>query len=106
MLTVPEPADTVAPAVHAYPVTGKRGRPVKLRYRVRDDQGETTEQVSVYRGRSVVVTLGRNLRPTEDSVVYWFPWKAPKRKLAGRFCVRAADGAGNVSTSCASLKIR
>jgi subtilisin family serine protease len=105
-LNVPKPVDTVPPVVHAYPVTGKRGRPVKLRYRVRDDQGETTEQVSVFRGRSVVGKLGRNLRPTEDSVVYWFPWKAPKRKLAGRFCVRAADGAGNVSTSCASLKIR
>jgi hypothetical protein len=105
-LPLPTPVDTVAPVVHAYPVTSKRGRPVKLRYRVRDNHGETTEQVSVYRGRLVVGKLGRNLRPTEDSVVYWFPWKAPKRKLAGRFCVRAADGAGNFSTSCASLKIR
>ncbi len=28
------------------------------------------------------------------------------RPLLGRFCVRAADGAGNVSTNCTSLKIR
>jgi subtilisin family serine protease len=104
-LAVPTLVDTVPPIVHAYPVAGKRGRPIKLRYRVRDDHGETTEQVSVYRGHALVRKLGRNLRPTEDSVVYWFPWKAPKRKLAGRFCVRAADGAGNVATSCAALKI-
>jgi len=79
---------------------------VKLTYRVRDDSGQTTEQVSVYRGRSLVKKIGRTLRPTEDSIVYWLAWRAPRRRLLGHFCVRAADGAGNASTSCASLKIR
>jgi hypothetical protein len=50
--------------------------------------------------------LGRTLRPTEDSVVYWLAWRAPRRRLLGRFCVRAADAAGNAATSCATLKIR
>jgi len=105
-LPVSKTPDTVPPVVHAYPATGRRGRMVKLTYRVRDDSGQTTEQVSVYRGRSLVKKIGRTLRPTEDSIVYWLAWRAPRRRLLGHFCVRAADGAGNASTSCASLKIR
>jgi len=79
---------------------------VKLTYRVRDDSGQTTEQVSVYRGRSLVKRLGRTLRPTEDAVVYWLAWRAPRRRLIGHFCVRSTDGAGNASTSCAALRVR
>jgi thermitase len=106
VLPVPNPPDTVPPVVRAYPVTGRRGRIVKLTYRVRDDRGETTEQVSVYRGRALLRRLGRTLRPTENSVVYWLAWRAPRRRLLGRFCVRAADSAGNASTSCAALRVR
>jgi subtilisin family serine protease len=106
VLPVPKAPDTVPPVVHAYPVTGRRGRMVKLTYRVRDNSGQTTEQVSVYRGRLLLKKLGRRLRPTEDTVVYWLAWRAPRLRLLGRFCVRAADGAGNASTSCATLKIR
>jgi serine protease len=105
VLPAPKTPDTVPPVVRAYPVIGRRGRMVKLNYRVRDNSGQTTEQVSVYRGRSLVKKIGRTLRPTEDSILYWLAWRAPRRRLLGRFCVRAADGAGNVSTSCASLKI-
>jgi len=88
------------------PVTGRRGRMLKLTYRVRDDRGETTEQVAVYSGRLLVKKLGRTLRPTDDTVVSWIAWRAPRRRLLGRFCVRAADRAGNASTSCAALRIR
>ena len=106
VVPVPKPPDTVAPVVHAYPVNGRRGRTVKLTYRVRDDRGETTERISVYRGSSVVARLGRELRPTDDAVAYWIAWRAPRRRLLGRFCVRAADRAGNASTSCAALRVR
>jgi thermitase len=105
-LPVPKAVDTFPPVVHAYAVTGRRGRLVKLTYRVRDDSGQTTEQVSVYRGRSLVKRLGRTLRPTEDAVVYWLPWRAPRQRILGHFCVRAADAAGNASTSCAGLRVR
>jgi hypothetical protein len=60
----------------------------------------------VYRGRSLLRKLGRTLRPTENSVVYWLPWRAPRQRLLGRFCVRAADAAGNATTSCATLRTR
>src|SRR5213082_2966073 len=106
VLPVPDPPDTVPPFVRAYPATGRRGRTVKLTYRVRDDRGETAEQVSLYRGRLLVKRLGRTLRPTDDTLVSWLAWRAPRRRLVGRFCVRAVDGAGNASTSCASLRIR
>jgi subtilisin family serine protease len=105
-LPLPKPPDTVRPFVRAYPVTAPRGRTARLTYRVRDDRGETDEQVSIYRGRTLVKRLGRTLRPTDDTVVSWLAWRAPRRSLFGHFCVRAADGAGNASISCASLKIR
>lgn len=105
VLPAPKARDTAPPVVHAYPVRGRRGRTVKLTYRVRDDSGQTSEQVSVYRGRSLLKRLGRTLRPTEDSVVYWLTWRAPRRRVLGRFCVRAADVAGNAASSCASLRI-
>jgi hypothetical protein len=96
----------VAPFVRAYPVTGRRGRTVKLTYRVRDDRGQTSERVLVYRGRSLVARLARTLRPTDDATVYWVAWRAPRRRMLGHFCVRAADASGNAKTSCASLRVR
>jgi subtilisin family serine protease len=106
VLPIPKTPDTLAPFVRAYPVTGRRGRTVKLRYRVRDDRGRTAEQISVYRGRSRIARLRRTLRPTDSASVYWVQWRAPWRAMRGRFCVRAADAAGNGSTSCASLRVR
>jgi subtilisin family serine protease len=105
-LPVPKTPDTVAPFVRAYPVTGRRGRKVKLTYRVRDDRGRTAERILVYRGRSLVARLRRTLRPTDSASVYWVQWRAPWRAMRGRFCVRAADAAANGSTSCASLRVR
>jgi subtilisin family serine protease len=106
VLPVPTTPDTVAPFVRAYPATGRRGRTVKLTYRVRDDRGRTAEQILVYRGRSLVARLRRTLRPTDNASAYWVTWRAPRRAMRGRFCVRAADGAGNTSTSCAVLRVK
>jgi hypothetical protein len=103
---VSKPPDTIPPYVRAYPARGRRGRTLKLTYRVRDDDGETAEQVSVFRGHSLLTKLGRNLRPTDDASAYWVAWRAPRRSFVGRFCVRATDAAGNVSSSCATLRIR
>jgi subtilisin family serine protease len=106
VLPVQNTPDTVAPVVRAYPVTGRRGRTVKLTYRVRDDRGRTAEQILVYRGRSLLARLRRTLRPTDGASAYWVTWRAPRQPMRGRFCVRAADGAGNTSTSCAVLRVR
>lgn len=106
VLPVTNTPDTTAPVVRVYPVTGRRGRTVRLTYRVRDDRGRTAEQISVYRGRARIARLRRTLRPTENASTYWVTWRAPWRAMRGRFCVRAADGAGNSATSCASLRVR
>jgi subtilisin family serine protease len=105
-LPVPKTPDTAPPVVRSYPATARRGRTVKLTYRVRDDRGQTSERIAVYRGRSLVARFRRRLRPTENASLYWVPWRAPWRAMRGRFCVRAADGAGNARTSCASLRVR
>jgi hypothetical protein len=92
--------------VRAYAAAGRRGRILKLRYRVLDDRGQTSERISVYRGRRLVKTISRALRTTENSFAYWVTWRAPRARVAGRFCVRASDAARNAATSCAPLRVR
>ena len=102
----PPPPDTAAPVVRTFPAAGRRRHVVKLRYRVQDDRGETAERILVYRGRTLAQAFSRPLRQTESTIDYWIAWRAPKRRFAGRFCVRATDRAGNSATSCASLRVR
>jgi hypothetical protein len=79
---------------------------VRLRYRVRDDKGETTEKLTIFRRSRVLRRLTRPLRPTDNAVVYWIAWRAPRVRGAYRFCVRATDRAGNHSAlTCASVRI-
>jgi hypothetical protein len=92
--------------VHAYAAVGRRGHILKLRYRVADDRGETAERIVVYRGARTLRTISRGERPTENALPYWVTWRAPRTRLAGRFCVRAVDPAGNSATSCASLRVK
>jgi len=91
--------------VRASRAIGRRGRVVKLSYRVRDDRGSTAESILVYRGARVVTKLSRGLRQTDDSVAYWVAWR-PRIRMTGRFCVRASDTAGNAAVSCAPLRVR
>jgi subtilisin family serine protease len=98
--------DTLAPVVRAYAAVGRRGRILKLTYRVRDDRGRTSERITFYRGARLLKTVVRPLRDTDDATSYWLAWRAPRRALRGRFCVRAVDAAGNVSASCAPLRVR
>jgi hypothetical protein len=92
--------------VHAYAARGRRGRIVKLSYRVRDNRSETAERVSVYGGTKLLRTITRGLRQTDDTVAYWIAWRAPRRRMVGRFCVAATDRTGNASRTCAPLRIR
>ena len=102
--------DTAAPSVRALASSGRRGSSVRLRYRVSDDSGRSREDVTVYRGKTVLARVRSPLNAAEREVLYYFvSWRAPKRLAPGalRFCVRAADAAGNASRpSCASLRIR
>lgn len=100
--------DVAAPRVRAHASGGRAGRVIHLRYRVRDDAGETRERVRVLRGRRVVAVLRTPFAESAVGVTYSVAWRAP-RAAAGllRFCVRAWDYAGNRSaSSCAPLRIR
>ena len=103
----PPPArDTTAPGVRVYVARGRRGTIVRLRYRVRDDKRETSEKLTVSRRNRVLRRLTRPLRPTDNAVVYWIAWRAPRVRGTYRFCVRATDRAGNHSPlACAAVGI-
>jgi hypothetical protein len=73
---------------------------------VNDDKGQTTEQLTVSRRNRVLRRLTRPLRPTDNAVVYWIAWRAPRVRGFYRFCVRASDGSGNKSPlTCAAVRV-
>ena len=71
--------DADAPTVHVYAARAHPGALVRLRYRVHDNKGETTEKISVYRRTRALRQLTRSLRPTENAVVYWIKLACPAR---------------------------
>ena len=102
----PPTRDTSPPVVRVYAASGRRHHPVRLRYRVHDNGGRTSERVLVYRGRKQLKTFTRPLRTTDAAVAYWVRYTFPER-AAFRFCVRATDGARNTSAlRCAWVRIR
>jgi subtilisin family serine protease len=103
----PPPArDTSAPVVYVYAASGRRHKAVRLRYRVHDNSGRTSERVQVYRGKTLLKTLTRPLRTTDAAVAYWVTYSFAAR-AAYRYCVRASDAARNASAlRCAPVRIR
>jgi thermitase len=102
----PPTLDTKAPTVHVYATSGRRRRPVRLRYRVQDDGGRTSERVLVYRRTRLLRTVARPLRTANDAVTYWVGFRFAAHG-SYRYCVRAADAAGNRSRlACAAVRIR
>jgi thermitase len=98
--------DTSAPVVHVYAASGRRHRAVRLRYRVQDNSGRTSERVAVYRSGKLLKTFTRPLRTTGPAVAYWVVYAFPAR-AAYRYCVRATDAARNASAlRCAVVRIR
>jgi len=104
----PPPAgpDTKAPVVRLYAARGRRGALLRLRYRVSDDGGRTSERISVSRRTRVLKRFSRPLRSTDGAVAYWVAWRAPSKAGRFRFCVRAADSAGNSAAACAAITVR
>ena len=102
----PAAVDTAAPVVHPYGASGRHGAVLRLRYRVHDNSGHTTERITVYRRSRALTTLTRPLRTTDDAVAYWVSWR-PRTRGGYRFCVRGTDGSGNRSRLvCAAVSVR
>ena len=102
----PSTRDTTPPVVHVYAASGRRHTPVRLRYRVHDNGGRTTERVLVYRRAKLLKTFRRPLRSTDAAVAYRVSLSFAARGPY-RYCVRAIDAAGNHSSlACAAIHIR
>lgn len=101
--------DTKAPVVKALASSGKAGTKVKLRYRVSDASGKTSDEIKVYNGSKVVFSGKTKLGPAVAGKVYSVRW-TPRASLAGRtlrFCVRSRDPSGNRSGwSCDRVAVR
>jgi hypothetical protein len=54
----------------------------------------------------VLKKFSRALRTTDSAVAYGVAWRAPQRAGRFRFCVRAADAAGNSAAACAAITVR
>jgi hypothetical protein len=99
--------DDEAPVVRAIASSGRRGRTVKLFYRVSEASGKTSERVRVYRRGRVLRALATPIARREAGRSHYVYWRAPRRPMRLRFCVRAWDAARNASAlSCAPLRIR
>jgi Subtilase family len=104
----PAGADRTRPTARALPARGRRGRIVRLRYRVFDNTGTTRELVTVRRRAKVVRRFRTRFGPTgARGRVYFVRWRAPRRGAGPwRFCVRAWDRTGNQSRlSCARIRL-
>jgi hypothetical protein len=80
---------------------------MRLRYRVRDNSGRATVDLTVARGSQALRRFQRALTPATGAVAS-VRWPVPTRLQAGAasFCVRALDAAHNASTpSCARISI-
>lgn len=97
-------ADIRAPLVTTYPASARRGKRATLRFDVFDDSGRSSALVRVYENDALVAAIPTRMRFQIGTRHAKVSWHVPKhlRSRRLRFCVVAADPAGNRSTpSCA-----
>ena len=98
------PVDAQPPAVRAYSARVERKKPAKLRFDLNDDSGKATVAAAIFRGRTRIKNLGSIAVENGRHTV---KWRASASPSVLRFCVTAADEAGNRSkASCASVRVR
>lgn len=109
-VTFARQADRAAPVVRALPSSGVRGALTRLRYRVQETSGRSSETATVFRGTKRLATVRGRMHDVEPDVLFYFlRWRVPASvdtTRALRFCVQAVDPTGNRSKrSCAPLRI-
>jgi hypothetical protein len=103
------PPDGSKPKLRALRSSGRRGRNVKLNFRVTDDSGYTKQTYRIYfRKKLYAHTSSIAYEAADATKTYYVIWPVPKRvRRPVRFCARARDEAGNRSKwSCAPVTIR
>jgi hypothetical protein len=91
--------------VHALAGKGKAKHRLRLRFRVSDNSGKAALALGVYRGKHTALKRSLSIKPVSSRRTYHLSWK-PLHAGSYRFCVAAADAAGNHSGSCATVKVR
>ena len=101
--------DTTPPKVHALPASGRRGQTINLRYTVRDNSGQTSDEYAVYAvsgfSQKLIARNATKLGPVGDpsSVRFYLPLTLRPGLI---FCVVSRDAAGNTSVkSCAAITL-
>jgi hypothetical protein len=92
----------------AFKASGTHGKVVALGYVAADGRGETSDAITVYKGKKVLKRISFPLADTSPFYPYVAHWKVPKKtKGKLRFCVVSTDRAGNKSKqTCAALTIK
>jgi hypothetical protein len=100
--------DTRPPFVQALTARGVRGQVVHLDVLSADGRGQTADTYRIYRGRHLLETRRFGLTEKIPFAYYFTRWRVPKRARGPlRFCVSAADAAGNKSKlACARIIVR
>ena len=100
--------DRRAPLDEAVKAKGVHGKVVTLSYYVADGRAESSDTISVLRGKKVLKKIVTRLEDSNPFFIYDVRWKVPK-KVRGKLsvCVSSTDRAGNRGDeSCAPLTIR
>jgi hypothetical protein len=102
-------ADPTPPRVTALPSAGRHGTIARLRYRVREASGHSTETARVLENGKLLATVKGHTHAVDRDVLFYFlPWRVTAAAGATglRFCVTSTDPAGNRSKpSCAALRV-
>ncbi len=100
--------DSSPPTVKALPSSGRAGTKIKLLYQVADDSGVSRDEITVYRGGTLLHRELIKWGKAEQGKTYFVRWRPPRGTVGTlRFCVRSKDRAGNWSgRSCAPLTVR
>lgn len=101
--------DSGRPIAAALPSAGRRGTAINVRYRTRDNLGDTREVITIRRGIRTVKTISVPMHHATWSTIRTARWMTTQRTPLGayRFCVTPFDRAGNKGvTRCSSLTVR
>jgi subtilisin family serine protease len=101
------PAPDVPPTAQALNARGKVRTVATLSFRVSDDNGETREEVTLYRASTLLTTIQVPFASaSKDGEVHSARWRVPAKRASYRFCVVATDRGGNASErSCAPIRV-
>jgi List-Bact-rpt repeat protein len=103
-----ERVDRSPPHIRTIGGSAARGTIAKLRFRVFDDSGRSSEVLTILRGK---VPIGRVTVPAAEALyrkIYTAHWRVPRTERAGEhlWCAVATDQVGNRSKrSCSTLRI-